>query len=128
MPFNSPDGDLEQIFLTDYELVDQYVQSGTLWAWGRNNYGQLGNNTRVNRSSPVQTIASGTNWKSIASGYLHSLAIKTDGTLWTWGHNYYGQLGDDTIFYKSSPVQTIASGTNWKSIASGTYHSLSIRD
>ena len=96
--------------------------------WGYNYDGQLGDDTIVYRSSPVQTIASGTNWKSIASGYNHSLAIKTDGTLWTWGRNYYGQLGDNTIVDRSSPVQTIASGTNWKSIASGGYHSLAIRD
>jgi len=90
---------------------------GTLWVWGSNTNGQLGDNTRTARSSPVQTIAFGTNWKSVAFGLYHIAAIKTDGTLWTWGYNYFGQLGDGTIASKSSPVQTVAGGTNWKSVA-----------
>jgi alpha-tubulin suppressor-like RCC1 family protein len=88
---------------------------GTLWMWGRNNNGQLGDNTVTNKSSPIQTVAGGTNWKQIScSG--HNLAIKTDGTLWTWGVNGNGQLGDNTIVSKSSPVQTVAGGTNWKQV------------
>jgi alpha-tubulin suppressor-like RCC1 family protein len=89
---------------------------GTLWLWGSNYYGELGNNTLIYRSSPVQTIAGGTNWKKITLGYNNSAAIKTDGTLWTWGSNYYGELGDGYIIHRSSPVQTISGGTNWKKI------------
>jgi alpha-tubulin suppressor-like RCC1 family protein len=92
---------------------------GTLWVFGYNIYGQLGDNTRTNRSSPVQTVAFGTNWKQVACGYTSTVAIKTDGTLWTWGYNGYGQLGDNTIINRSSPVQTVAGGTNWKQVASG---------
>ena len=101
---------------------------GTLWTWGYNNNGQLGDNTRVNKSSPVQTISGGTNWKLVSSGYYHTTAIKTDGTLWLWGYNSYGQLGDGTIANKSSPVQTIAAGTNWKLVGGGQYHTAAIRD
>jgi len=102
---------------------------GTLWLWGRNTYGQLGDNTIVHRSSPVQTVAGGTNWKSVASGgEYHTAAIKTDGTLWLWGHNTYGQLGDNTVVNKSSPVQTVSGGTNWIMVASGYYHTAAIRD
>ena len=82
---------------------------GTLWTWGYNSYGGLGDGTLVNKSSPVQVP--GTLWVEVAAGYFHSLARRTDGTLWTWGHNIYGQLGDGTIVYKSSPVQV--PGTNW---------------
>ena len=57
---------------------------GTVWAWGDNNYGQLGDGTRQHRSTPVQVIALN-NVKAIATGWYHSLAIKTDGTLWQWG-------------------------------------------
>ena len=92
---------------------------GTLWCWGRGDYGQLGDNTSVNRSSPVQTIAGGTNWKQVSAGYEHTAAIKNDGTLWCWGYNYKGQLGDNTTLYRSSPVQTIARGTNWKQVSCG---------
>ncbi len=87
---------------------------GTLWLWGHNNFGQLGDNTTTNKSSPVQTIAGGTNWKLVNAYYSHTAAIKTDGTLWLWGRNNYGQLGDNTTTNKSSPVQTIAAGTNWE--------------
>ena len=100
---------------------------GTLWSWGRNTYGQLGDNTQTDKSSPVQTIATGTNWKSVAGGKYHTAAIKTDGTLWTWGYNGSGQLGDNTQINKSSPVQTIAAGTNWKSVAGGSYHTAAIK-
>jgi alpha-tubulin suppressor-like RCC1 family protein len=100
---------------------------GTLWGWGFNTYGQLGDNTIDNKSSPVQTVAGGTNWKSVSCGQYHIAAIKTDGTLWTWGYNQNGELGDNTRTYKSSPVQTIASGTNWKSVGCGNYHTTAIK-
>ena len=101
---------------------------GTLWSWGLNSSGQLGDNTRTNKSSPVQTIAGGTNWKQVASGgQYHTAAIKTDGTLWLWGNNGNGRLGDNTTTNKSSPVQTIAGGTNWKQVAGGRYHTAAIK-
>jgi len=93
---------------------------GTLWLWGNNSFqggGQLGDNTIDSKSSPVQTVAGGTNWKQVASGYAYTTCIKTDGTLWTWGSNDYGELGDNTIVSKSSPIQTVAGGTNWKQVA-----------
>jgi len=100
---------------------------GTLWTWGFNLLGQLGNNTRTNRSSPVQTVSGGTNWKQVACGAYHTAAIKTDGTLWLWGYNTYGQLGNNNITNQSSPVQTVSGGTNWKSVAGGMYHTAAIK-
>ena len=100
---------------------------GTLWSWGGNSYGVLGDNTVIHRSSPVQTVAGGTNWKQIDCGSDHTAAIKTDGTLWTWGNNYYGELGDNTITHRSSPVQTVSSGTNWKQVGCGFYHTAAIK-
>jgi alpha-tubulin suppressor-like RCC1 family protein len=103
---------------------------GTLWIWGDNSNGQLGDNTIVRKSSPVQTIAGGTNWKQVScsKNRLFTAAIKTDGTLWTWGQNSYGQLGDNTITRRSSPVQTIAGGTNWKQISVGSTHTAAIKN
>ena len=92
---------------------------GTLWTWGSNLSGQLGDNTTASKSSPVQTIAGGTNWKQVSAGMQFVAAIKTDGTLWTWGDNYYGTLGNNTNVNSSSPVQTIAGGTNWKQVSAG---------
>jgi len=101
---------------------------GTLWTWGRNSEGQLGDSTVTDKSSPVQTITGGTNWKQVAGGAYHTTAIKTNGTLWTWGYNGYGQLGDSTVTDKSSPVQTITGGTNWKQVAGGNYHTMAVKD
>jgi alpha-tubulin suppressor-like RCC1 family protein len=101
---------------------------GTLWNWGLNGSGQLGDNTVVSKLSPVTTAGGGTNWKQVACGYYHTAAIKTDGTLWTWGYNFYaGQLGDNTIANKSSPVTVVGGITNWSSISNGNRHSLGLR-
>jgi len=76
---------------------------GTLWTWGRNDRGALGQNSRTYYSSPVQVP--GTTWQYVFKGENNCLASKTDGTLWTWGQNDSGQLGDNSNVYKSSPVQ-----------------------
>jgi alpha-tubulin suppressor-like RCC1 family protein len=100
---------------------------GTLWLWGYNANGNIGDNSNLDKSSPVQTVAAGTNWKQVSCDYMITAAIKTDGTLWTWGKNNVGQLGDGTTSVRSSPVQTIASGSNWKLVASGVYHMAAIK-
>jgi alpha-tubulin suppressor-like RCC1 family protein len=100
---------------------------GTLWTCGYNGYGQLGNNTTTNRSSPVRTAGGGTNWRQVAGGYNHTAAIKTDGTLWTWGNNGSGQLGDNTTSTRSSPVTTAGGGTNWRQVAGGGNHTAAIK-
>lgn len=100
---------------------------GTLWVWGRNTGGVLGNNDTINRSSPVQTISSGTNWKDISVGLNHSAAIKTDGTLWLWGCNGTYSLGASGTAARSSPVQTLSGGTNWKFICAANQRSVGIK-
>jgi hypothetical protein len=100
---------------------------GTLWTWGNNLYGQLGDAGGVDRSSPVQTVSGGNNWKSVSSGSFHMSGIKTDGTLWIWGNNGNGQLGDNTLISKSSPVQTASGGNNWKSTVSSTFNTAAIK-
>ena len=92
---------------------------GTLWTWGVNAQGQLGDNTTTQRLTPVTTFAGGTNWKQVACGYQFASAIKTDGTLWTWGVNAQGQLGDNTTTQRLTPVTTFAGGTNWKQVFCG---------
>ena len=98
---------------------------GSLWAWGQNTYGQIGNNTVANKSSPIQ-IGTSADWSVSAIGSSHSLAIKTNGTLWTWGRNIYGFLGKGDVIYRSSPAQ-VGTDTNWSSVAGGIYHSVAIR-
>jgi len=101
---------------------------GTLWLWGDNSAGNLGNNNTVNRSSPVQTVAAGTNWCNLSfSNTGRSAGLKTDGTLWLWGCGTAGTLGDNNTIRRSSPVQTVATGTNWTSVASGSQHMAGIK-
>lgn len=108
---------------------------GTVWAWGRNDYGQLGDNTTDERHTPVQVVNSGgtylTEVTAIAGGSQHSLALKTDGTVWAWGWNHSGQLGDNTTDNKYSPVQVVTNGsgvlTSIAAIAGGHAHSLALK-
>ncbi len=92
---------------------------GTLWLWGNNSYGQLGNNDRTSRSSPVQTVSGGTNWVYAAAGNVSAAGIKGDGTLWTWGRGNNGALGNNSTASRSSPAQTTAGGSNWKNVTVG---------
>ena len=95
---------------------------GTLWMWGGGSFGRLGDNTQTyTQSSPVQTISGGTNWKQVCTSDLTTAAIKTDGTLWLWGAGFFGALGDNAYTSKSSPVQTISGGTNWKQVATASH-------
>ncbi|MBI4833314.1 MAG: hypothetical protein HY811_00640 [Planctomycetes bacterium] len=97
---------------------------GTLWAWGFNSNGQLGDGTTIQRNSPVQ-VGALTTWKQVAGGNAFTLAVKTDGTLWAWGYNWNGQLGDGTQTNRSSPVQI--AGTTWKQVACGGNHTVAIK-
>ena len=93
---------------------------GTMWSWGNGEYGEIGLNNSgqyADRSSPIQ-VGTGTTWSVVYAAYFDSLAIKTDGTLWTWGYNHNGQLGDNSRISKSSPVQ-IGALTTWSKIAGG---------
>ncbi|MDR0445792.1 MAG: hypothetical protein LBH17_01980 [Oscillospiraceae bacterium] len=75
---------------------------GTLWSWGYNGYGQLGDGSRTTRLSPTRVM---TDVREISAGSGASAAVKTDGTLWVWGHNLYGQVGDNTREDKLQPVK-----------------------
>ena len=87
---------------------------GTLWVWGVINEGRLGINNAGNGTVniPVTTFAGGTDWKSVSGGFSNTAAIKTDGSLWTWGRNNRGQVGDNTTTQRNTPVTTFAGGTN----------------
>jgi alpha-tubulin suppressor-like RCC1 family protein len=103
--------------------------NGTLWAMGSNSLGNLGLGDNTQRSSPVQ-VGALTTWSTISAGAgSHSMAIKTDGTLWAWGYYYQGQLGlgeSGSFTGKSSPVQ-VGALTNWLRISSGNYHNVSVK-
>ena len=95
----------------------------TLWGWGYNVHGQVGDGTKTQRNSPVQV---GSGWDSFSVGRLHVHAIKTNFELWGWGLNSSGQIGLGNTTNYSSPVQ-IGSETIWTSVAGGNTHTLAIK-
>ena len=112
-----------QVGGTNWSVVSPWQQGmlgirtdGTLWAWGRNVYGSLGVSPMyIHRSSPIQ-IGSSTDWSGIAGWNLGGSAVKTNGTLWTWGFALYGITGQGDTVKRSSPTQ-VGALTNWASVS-----------
>ncbi len=102
-----------------YRHTCAFKTDGTAWCWGYNNYGQLGIGSTANSSLPTQVLGSGgtgvlTNISQISTGESHSCVLKTDGTAWCWGSNYYGQIGSMNRYGgdKNIPIQVFGpSGT-----------------
>lgn len=107
--------DMDNVYITNNQLIDQFV-GNRLFAVGQNIYGELGDGTIVNKSSPIQ-IGSLTNWSQVNGNSISGYGIKTDGSLWAWGRNNGYQLATGNSTNYSSPIQ-IGALTNWKSIAS----------
>ncbi|WP_049818895.1 RCC1 domain-containing protein [Geotalea uraniireducens] len=101
-------------------------KNGTLWGWGYNGYGGLGDGSKTDKWEPVQ-INADADWVAIAASDTdHTVALKSDGSLWAWGQNNYGQVGDGTNIDKESPVR-IAIDTDWKSISAGAGFTMAIK-
>ncbi len=81
---------------------------GTVWSWGWNAVGQLGDGTNTDRYTPVQ-VSGLSNIKAIAARDYHNLALRSDGTLWAWGWNINSQLGDASTTTHNTPVQVLFS-------------------
>ncbi|OGQ04081.1 MAG: hypothetical protein A3F82_07035 [Deltaproteobacteria bacterium RIFCSPLOWO2_12_FULL_44_12] len=110
---------------------------GTVWGWGYNVYGELGDNSTTNRKTPVQVHGSGnvgflTGITAIAAGSYHTLALKSDGTLWGWGRNAFGAVGDNSTTQRNTPVQVVGVGgsgnlTDVTAIAASDYNSMALK-
>ena len=103
-------------------------QDGTLWAWGRNNYGQAGNGSSglINQTTPGQ-VGTASNWASVSAGTYHTLALRTDGTLWAWGDDSHRQLGTSSIATQQNRPAQVGTDAEWVSVSAGTYFSLAIK-
>jgi len=110
----------EEIACDEYATA-AILENGTLWTWGKNSHGGLAHGNKTDVSAPDQ-VGSLTNWKEMVGSQENGfMGLKTDGTLWGWGWNQYGALGDSTVISRSSPVQ-IGSLTTWASIGGYTGH------
>ena len=107
------------IEVDDLLIKREFFNDGSLWTWGGAAYGGMGDNTTTSRSSPGTTSGGGINWKQVAGAFGTMAGVKTDGTLWTWGHNLIGQLGTSSTTSRSSPGTTAGGGTNWKQVSCG---------
>lgn len=106
---------------------------GTVWAWGDNGSGQLGDGRSLFRSTPTPVVTL-TDMVSVAAGGFragvdlgggHSVAVKRDGTVWAWGHNGFGQLGDGSSVARSTPAR-VPGLTGITAIAAGKFHTLAL--
>jgi len=88
-----------------------------LWAWGNNQYTQLGDNTSTYKSSPV-VVAGNHSFIDISAAYFN-LGLKIDGSVWSWGNNAYGELGNNTASAISSPIMVIGNHSFISAIAAG---------
>ncbi len=107
------------------------ANNGTLWAWGRNTKRELGIGSTADFISTPTQVGTDNNWKEVSAGndgiYTFNLAIKNNGTLWAWGYNNNGQLGDGTSDQRTIPVQ-IGTDTDWKTVSAGLSHSVAIKN
>jgi hypothetical protein len=101
---------------------------GTVWAWGSNSYGQLGDGTTYDKASPLQvSFPAGTRLVGVAAGFSHSMALDSGGNLWSWGSNSLGELGTGMIYTLSTkpvkaalgPVATTCVSTGYQPIVNG---------
>lgn len=106
----------DDVFIPKYPTL-----GGQIFTAGENSFGEglVGDNnsTTFARSTPKQEITFSTNWKQVSAGYYTTSAIKSDGTLWGWGWNQNGVVGDNSITSRSTPRQEITSSTNWKQVS-----------
>lgn len=105
-----------------YSHIVAIKPDGTLWAWGDNNYGQVGNGTQDSGTTPI--LLSSDLWIDVGAANVSSFAIRADGTLWGWGNNTFGNLGDGTEIGKLAPQQL--PGNQWSAIYPGSFHTFGI--
>ena len=104
------------------------MSDGQFYGWGHNLQGQLGDTTITNRTTPILLTGENNNWKSIAMGKDFTVAVKQDGSLWSWGNNPNGQLGNGSISTTPIPYPVrIGADNDWEMVAAGKSHAMAIK-
>ena len=109
------DRDWKKVTAGAYGNVFALKQDGTLWSWGFNDYGQLGHNDVVSKSTPTQ-VGVDADWVDAATSWHTSIGLKSNGTIWAWGRNFYGELGQGHRNALSVPTQ-IGFKSDWKHVS-----------
>ena len=122
---SSPLADVTAIAAGEFHTV-ALKSNGTVWAWGRNDYGQVGDGTTIEKHIPVSVSGLTGIIIAISAGELHTVALKNDGTVWAWGRNNYGQLGDGTTTDSDTPVK-VNSLTGITAISAGESHTVALQ-
>ena len=104
-----------------------YIAETDNWSWGDNIFGQLGNNAGGVRYTPVSLLGNKKTFCKISAGYYHTLTIQHNGQVWTWGYNLRGQLGDNSVTNRATPVSLLGNKKTFCKIATGNNHSLGIQ-
>ena len=100
---------------------------GSVWAWGYNYYGQLGDGTTDNKNTPVPVSGLSSGVTAIAAGGRHTIALKSDGSVWAWGYNSFGELGDGSTIEKHTPVPVSNLSSGVAAIAAGQWHTVALK-
>jgi len=99
---------------------------GTVWTWGSNSNGQLGDGTTTNKLNPSQ-VADLTGVIDVSAGENHTVSLRDDGTVWAWGSNSNGQLGDGTALDRTSPIK-VKNLDHVVTVEAGGMHSMAIKE
>src|ERR1700733_77488 len=99
---------------------------GSLWSWGMNDEGQVGQGKLTNYIGTPTRIGTETNWTQVSANFTHSLALKNDGSLWAWGGNSEGELGDGTTNNRAIPTR-IGTARDWRAIAASNARNFALK-
>jgi len=100
---------------------------GSIFCWGDNGHGQLADETAIQRARPSQESSQANDWASVSAGSAHTCGTKTDGSLYCWGMNEHGQLGDGTTIERPTPTREASDATDWTSVSAGTDHTCGVK-
>jgi hypothetical protein len=111
---------------TGFDHSAAIKSDGSLWLWGSNSKGQIGDGTLIDRLVPVHvTVEGNPTWKQVSAGSFSTLVIEDDGTLWAWGENISGQLGIGSYVDQKRPVEIV--GSRWKQVSVGGSYTTGIQ-
>jgi RNA polymerase sigma factor (sigma-70 family) len=122
-----PTGNIQPVISEGDGYGTILASDGSLWSWGEEPLGWpvLGL-ANIKNTVSLRRIGSDADWREIASGTYHTLAVKSDGTLWAWGANFHNQIGDGTKVIRPTPVQSVP-GNDWKQVAVGGASSFALK-